>query len=1167
MSAHQVTISSELMKNYLQADILDPQDSFIALQTDGGESLLFSIGTDSVLYLTKETSGAAHGWSRDDLSSAQVKKDFPNGATCKTFAAAQQVAGAGQPAQIQLAMVVNDGTNDHLYLSLGNSDSDTGWSADPVWVACPFNANDSNGNPIAAPAPFRISGVLISEASDGQYVVVDVVRNPSDPVGLLWRFYIQGSSDAQWMPHDLAADVDAASYVSRLGRKANAFGVDGLYTMGTVIDLPQLIYTPLYNAFDPNEPAPPSRLSLAGGLTAEVIAACRNADDSSDLYAVSQGGLYYFASTNQHDLAVAPLLLSHPLLSGARTLFASAADGEVTVWGLSGSDEVFYMTCPQAGVASGAAWSVPIPIMTGVDAISPYVDRQYFANTFFAHAAGALIKAVKTPGTGIWTRHNITLAPSDKMQPPVTISSYTTHIQVYGSGGQGAPNVPLTLTATGLTSVYINHLYYLIGPDPIEVMTDALGTVTIVQAVHTLTAARFSVAVDSVPQPTVNPMDAPFQRSVQLNSVASLQSAVITNADGSTRPFVPPGTSEVDLKKIALSNQDLAKAYGKLSDAALPLSRRPRHSARAVPHALAAAGFSDGIETDLGDLFSWLESGIESVISIVEDAAEGVWHFVARIADQIYYGVLDCVEKVVGAVMWLYNAIKVIIEDIILFLEFLMAWRDIMTTHRVLKNVFTQFTKYAIDGLSTTKSDLAGVFATLESEIDKWAGLPGFGQTPSSNAAANPPLAGQNSAPGNLGMHHFQGNCASGGTGYSPLTPAESILQDLINLIADEEGVIIGAFDQIKTQIIDQFSDLSLTAIVERLLAILADALLETVENVVLTLVDVLIQLADGMMGALTASIDIPVLSWLYHELTGDDLSFLDLICLIAAIPATLVYKATTGSVPFPRGDSFTEGLIDASSFADVRAQFVQEGFSTGLLAFADDPPLDQSKLKVFGVVTGVAALAGSGVLVVTYALQRALDLIAFNPTYLASIACIGNIAYVSPNIATLINAGSGNWYQQLNNGLTGVSIVKGIAYIGFASSQNTRVQTVFPAIETIINVIWNVPVIANVIANKDAWDTTYKSLVPETVGNFAFNFGGIMELPIANDKEPVSQEGLASVQAGLMIAYGVCMVTAGAISERTADAIADGVQTGGQRHSGYLPADELNAMPGGAWT
>ncbi len=256
MSAYTVTSSAELMQNYFQNDILEPQDKFCALQTNVGASLLFSIGTDQAFYVTKELQGTAHGWGRADLSASQIKRDFPGGATCKTFAAAQTVAQQRQSATIHLAMVLNDGTNDHLYLSLTNSDSDTGWTDKPAWTPCPFNAKDSAGAPMPAPAPFKIAGVFISEATDKEYIVVDVIRNPTDPVGLLSRFYIDVTTPSApvWEPHDIAIDVEAASYASCLGRASHAFGVDGLYTMGTIAQAPQLVYTPLYNPFDPNVP-------------------------------------------------------------------------------------------------------------------------------------------------------------------------------------------------------------------------------------------------------------------------------------------------------------------------------------------------------------------------------------------------------------------------------------------------------------------------------------------------------------------------------------------------------------------------------------------------------------------------------------------------------------------------------------------------------------------------------------------------------------------------------------------------------------------------------------------------------------------------------------------------------------------------------------------------
>jgi hypothetical protein len=1040
-------------------------------------------------------------------------------------------------------MVLHDGKNDHLYLGLANSDSDISWTDKPAWLPCPFNARDNSGAPIQPPAPFRIASIFISEATDKEYIVADVIRNPADRVGLLSRFYIDVSNPSSpvWTPHDLAIDIEAASYSSCLGRTSHAFGVDGLYTKGTIGDSLQLIYTPLYNPFDPGTPPAPSRLKLPEDVPADAIAASRRSDNTSDLYVVARSGLYYFASTNQRDEAVGTLLLTHPLLSGARFVFASETEDAVTVWGLNASNQVFYSTCPVAQIASGAAWSRPIVVLAGVDAISPYIDRRFSANTFFAHSASGLIRMIKTPATGLWSRRNITLPPTAKQQDARRISSYTTQIQVTGRDGRVAANVSVELTAVNVTSVYINHLYYVVGPVPISVPTDARGTVTIVETAHTLAGTRFIATVEGQTH-SINPMDAPFQRSAALDSVASLQNAVITHRDGSTRPFIPAGVSKDDLQKVAQSNKDLRKAYTKIAASAFP---QPLRATAASPAAVALSG---GILADLGDLFSWLESGIEAVISIIEDTAENVWHFVAEIGGSIYYGILDAVEKVVAAAVWIYNAIKIIIEDIILFLEFLFLWPDILITHRVMKNVFTRFVRHSIDELSASRAALPALFRQLESGINKWADIPYFGQTPGSIAGAHSSLPGEISAPAHLGLHLFQGNGSHAESHYMPEGPGEEIFKDLLNLLANEEETLLAAYQAIQTDIISQFSSLSLTEIIKRFVAIVTDTLLQSAENILLAVLDVFIQLTAGLMDVLTAPVDIPVISWLYHTFTGDDLSFLDLICLVAAIPATIIYKATAESeragnvVPFPRDDAFTRGLLDAGNFDQVKAQFFAPGVLQAgagpvpAVIAAENAVLNESRLKVLSFVADVFAFAGGIVLTITSAIQKTFDSIVHLPVpyakTMASIAGMANIAYVSPNIPSFLNSVAGITFAQVNNLLTGISIVKGLIAIPFTATTSEHIRLIFPFAETILNIVWNLPVIENIIANYRHFDTTYKSLIPESAGNFAFNLGGILEFPIATIEERKIKLALTAVQDGLMLAYGSLMIVAGGIYE-----------------------------------
>lgn len=1145
MSDYKVTTSSELMENYIQADFLLPQKKFIALQSNAGASLLFSIGTGGVFSLTIESLGQSHGFRQVNLGADQIKRDFGGTATVKTFGAAQAAGASGVSNEIHMAMVVNDGTSDHLYLSPGNSDSDLSWADKPSWTPAPFNATNSDDQAATPPNPLLIENVFLSEASDKEYIVVDTIRNPGQSTSFLTRFFIDTSNGVlpKWQLHDLPIDVQAAGYESCLGRSAHSFGVDGLYTKGTVGPSGQLIYAPLYNVFSPGMPAAPARLNLPGGLVADAIAAARNTDNSTDLYAAAGGNLYWFSADNQKDGALGVLVASDPLLNEVRKLYA-VADGEtITVWGLNNNDTAFYLASRLAQKAQMKAWNSPLPILKGVDAVSPFINRAYSANMFFAHTGDGMLKLVKSPTSGLWSQRPVTLPPSATTNPATPISSYTTHIQVNDANDQPAPNVEVSVTASNVISVYINHLYYVVGPSPITVTTDARGTVTIVESTKSLAGTRYQVSVASQAEVAVNTMDTAWQRNANFNTVDQLQSAKIVNRDGSQRAFVPSNTSLDDLKRVTASNQALSKSYDSL--AKKPLPSHAGHVALALSDShqgmLAAHGFIDGILVAIGDLIQWLASGVEALVHLIEDAVTKVWHFVVQIGEAIYHAILDTVEAIVAAATWVYNSIKIAVEDVIKFLEFLFGWQDILVTHKVLKNLFLCLGKSAIDGIQTTKTEVAQLLQQLEGKIASWANIPDFTQTPGATIATNPAVnSGQNSAPANLGIHHFQGSCAASSSNLSPAGPVETIFDDLIKLLEAEGETLQAAAHTIKTEIIDKFSALSISDIIKKLLAIIADTVLKSAENVLVTLLDVFGQLVEGIIDVLAAKLDIPILSWLYKELTGEDLSFLDVICLVAAIPVTIIYKVAAKKAPFAKDDAFTNALINAPSFAEIQAAFFVPQLQARVALMASvatanpvspTPVLNQEALKTMAFVTGITSLFGGLVLIVTSNIQRLADAVnlPLKAKTLATVACIGNIAYVLPNIGTLINAATGSWSGQMNNAITGISILKGMAAIPAAASTNPVVSKGFAFVESFINLVWNVPVIDNIVVNASAVTSTYKSLVPESIGNFSFNVGGILEFPIAlTSAQPKVVMSVA--QAGLMVLYGTFMIIAGSI-------------------------------------
>jgi hypothetical protein len=89
-----------------------------------------------------------------------------------------------------------------------------------------------------------------------------------------------------------------------------------------------------------------------------------------------------------------------------------------------------------------------------------------------------------------------------------------------------------------------------------------------------------------------------------------------------------------------------------------------------------------GIIADIGDFFAWLgdriRHGFEAAIEFVKDIANNVWNAVVRIAGEIYRVVI---KDVVEFATWVYNKIKVAVEDVIKYLSFIFDIDDGVQAH------------------------------------------------------------------------------------------------------------------------------------------------------------------------------------------------------------------------------------------------------------------------------------------------------------------------------------------------------------------------------------------------------------------------------------------------------------------------------------------------------
>ncbi|MCJ1398294.1 hypothetical protein MMC11_001491 [Xylographa trunciseda] len=916
LGSYSLTYSSELMQNYIQGEIVSPQGKFEALQTSDGHALLFALSTSGVFNVVAESSGTSRtGWADTDLSTVIVQEKLP-GATVRTF----DVGQSALDGTIGLAMAVSSGGSDHLFVSLSNSNSNTSWIAQPGWVACPFDAPNEYQSTIS------ITGILFSETiNKQQYLIVDIDRSSVAAVKEITRYYIDPSRSGgtYWVRHDLPVDIESGNYQSCVGRKVKT-SVDGVYTMGKSGTSAQFVYVPIINAFGSGPPTP-SRLSLPGGIAASAIAAARNENTNptlhgtTDLYAIGGSTLYCFDAQEQRIDGALGSVLTNAILAGTSQLIAMTHDGVTTLWGRNGSDVVYYTSCPTKKVSVSGSWGVPVPILTGIENISAYVNRSDGGNTIFAAGGSKLQKMVQATATSskLWQAQPITLAAQATTQPSLSFKSYTTTLQLRNANNIPAQGVSVALSAKSRTPVYINGLYYTLGQAPLNVLTNNNGSLTIVEAITNINGTILTVSAGGAAAISISPMEKAFNKLATLNTKDSLKSATIpqgTKAGGvmgpaQSKPFLSASISDDDLSAAASSMGALKQAYDSLNSPKVPAAVS-RVALAAPTKSLFSVPGLNSIEAGAGDLYQWgaseANSAFDSAVQIIHDAATDTWTFLTTIAGQAYHGILDSVEAVVGAAEWVFNKIKTIIEDILLWLEFLFIWDDIRRTKEVMCNLMTLYIQDVMSGLKEIQPLFDGKIASLESEVNSWAGVNGWPTFGSSGAA---PLGSSSTnaaqtltSPAQMLLGHFTDNADSMSiqSDLPGMSVAQDIVQDLLTALK-QEGAVLGAVGQQLQALAAEITTMSANDVVKRMIGILADGILSSAQVVIDCLLKVLCELSSAAMDLFTQKVHIPVISDILNALGVTDLSILDLFCWIAAGITTLGYMAThEGSAPFP---------------------------------------------------------------------------------------------------------------------------------------------------------------------------------------------------------------------------------------------------------------------------
>jgi len=166
----------------------------------------------------------------------------------------------------------------------------------------------------------------------------------------------------------------------------------------------------------------------------------------------------------------------------------------------------------------------------------------------------------------------------------------------------------------------------------------------------------------------------------------------------------------------------------------------------------------------------------------------------------------------------------------------------------------------------------------------------------------------------------------------------DELIKRAIQAIEDQGDLLLNAANRIRSELLEdsRYESMSLGDVLKKLIAIVVDAVLNTTENLVDLLIDIFVMLARAAVRALDTPIWIPVVSDILADFgVKIEFSILDVVCMIGAIPATLVYKGIFNRAPFSTSDGFSDKILNAKDVYALEAAFKSVSLE-GVVAVAD---------------------------------------------------------------------------------------------------------------------------------------------------------------------------------------------------------------------------------------
>ncbi|KAL8689150.1 MAG: hypothetical protein Q9218_005112 [Villophora microphyllina] len=913
-----LTYDSELMNQQVAAIAVPNSHNFVSTNDENGKLMIFSVGTDGVFYLCKED----HTGSRVMIN----------------LSSALRVA----PSQVKAFDVVQNPSNSTLYIAIASMRPGTAQT--DLLVLKPFKPTDVD---LASPS-LDLSGYIMPRTGAGQTSISAIYMSGSDKGGTypetvfayvpieqvskaadLARVIVNPNFDGWQLATNLHLPEDAFKIVDICpGRLQLGRGFFSLYLIQNQLQL-------MFTTSDQKYPASYKLGCPAGAKSLATFV------DSSGYTPLLVGGssLTYYTAKQCLQGSSGTVISSDKVFAGVQELYVTQTTQQLSIFAENAYQGIGYATTSVANPAQGLVASPLIPDGQG-GSFSPVIANDSAALQFVvANSSGALSVLQQDPSSRIWSSTKLFIPNLNKN---IDIQAYTVHVNLLQSDMSAMVNQAVLVSSTGWADIIVNGRGVSVGPSGVPVLSDEAGTLTLIIPTEDISSYVFTVGnVDGsnvFRQPIT--IDPSFKISAALSKISTKSD--LLNAPLQSGGHLMDGTSvgpdEIEHAANAihtlLSQRTVASAKVKAAatTGTLPAGQyRTKHvydttrSGSELRTMVAGSNMvqiksAQSIKQMGWEAWHYITTTTSKIASWAVETATSGYNLIIQIGNDFFSWLVDGITEIGKAISWIFDKILSIAGKIIDWLGFIFNWKDIQNTHKSIVAIVKGGLDSGSANLTTLANKVDQFFLDLESTIKNRAYPDVLTQSvanPSTteNPTLDPQKSALNSTKGNYTQYQFtHGGASTSSTinGTQSSDPLHQAWTDVVQpAIASLQQTVTTVGKDIITLFSNNNKSLSVSEALQKLGVDVLLGIIDAIRAVIVGLIRLGADIIKDFRDYITKTINIPIFSALWKTyISGSELTFLDGLALLLAIPVTIISKLLTNKTPADMTGLNYDGLV-----------------------------------------------------------------------------------------------------------------------------------------------------------------------------------------------------------------------------------------------------------------